>query len=372
MKKILLALSIIGFTSCGENENSIIQTNVFETNVDSHKITVSQAEQNALLFIQDMNAVTRSSAETPVVDNVVAYTNNTETCNTGEPCDTLLYFINFKDNNGFVVASADDRYVPVFAYIEEGNYSKEDTPNPGFEMFLENILHKYTDKDDTSLLKESVAGMRSIGYAGPYVLAKWGNGAPYNMFSAGSTCTPMGVALAQIASYYMYPDSVTYHDDGITYTSPLDWYNILTVSAQNYQHMPTGNPYSTQIAHLIHYIEYNFTEETTTLSQICLAWFSQLGYNYTTMTSLYSSYDDEIVRTALDAGQLIYARAYQTKNNNLYSNGHSWVIDGYNSNYYHCNWGWDGSYNGLFLRTGFNPGYMGSYQYQLAYSVVSL
>lgn len=37
--------------------------------------------------------------------------------------DSLFYIINFKDNKGFAIASSDDREVPIFALVEEGNYS---------------------------------------------------------------------------------------------------------------------------------------------------------------------------------------------------------------------------------------------------------
>ncbi|MDP3912514.1 MAG: C10 family peptidase [Bacteroidota bacterium] len=52
----------------------------------------------------------------------------------------------------------------------------------------------------------------------------------------------------------------------------------------------------------------------------------------------------------------------------LLGGGHSWVIDGYNSNgQVHCNWGWDGYYNGYYSLGDFNPNNLGPFnQYESA------
>lgn len=54
--------------------------------------------------------------------------------------DTLLYFVNFADNQGFAVVAADKRTSPILALIDKGNYkagnlAQED--NPGFLSFLD-------------------------------------------------------------------------------------------------------------------------------------------------------------------------------------------------------------------------------------------
>ncbi len=51
--------------------------------------------------------------------------------------DTLIYVVNFKDNNGFALISAKDYSNPVIAVVPEGSYDPAiGTGNPGFNMFV--------------------------------------------------------------------------------------------------------------------------------------------------------------------------------------------------------------------------------------------
>ena len=57
--------------------------------------------------------------------------------------DTLLYFVNFADNQGFAVVAADKRTSPILALIDKGNYKAKDLAqedNPGFLSFIEQAI----------------------------------------------------------------------------------------------------------------------------------------------------------------------------------------------------------------------------------------
>ncbi len=52
--------------------------------------------------------------------------------------DTLIYVVNYADNEGFALVSARDSEDPVLAVVPEGNYNPEvGSDNPGFNLFLD-------------------------------------------------------------------------------------------------------------------------------------------------------------------------------------------------------------------------------------------
>ena len=83
---------------------------------------------------------------------------------------------------------------------------------------------------------------------------------------------------------------------------------------------------------------------------------SYFGYN---QNSVFRNKDDypeqtwiDIVKIELDQGRPLIYKGYT----NDYGAGHAFVIDGYNDDFFHLNWGWSGSYNGNFLITNLSPG----------------
>ena len=65
----------------------------------------------------------------------------------------------------------------------------------------------------------------------------------------------------------------------------------------------------------------------------------------------YSDQDWELlIKDQLDRGWPVIYRGYSE------DAGHAWNIDGYQDNYYHCNWGWGGSANGYFYFDNLNGG----------------
>ena len=61
------------------------------------------------------------------------------------------------NNNGFILASADDRYVPIYAYVPEGNFEKEGIPESGFKDILDNLIYKVTNPEDSTHYKVYIA-----------------------------------------------------------------------------------------------------------------------------------------------------------------------------------------------------------------------
>ena len=385
MKKLLfICMSLFScswFLSCSNDYEENILNEDVETLLDgSHYISVEQAKKNAIEFINTFQSKeTRGVKKTFEVENVVTCSATDFTSMESRSASSskpVFYAINFKGENGFVLASTDDRYIPVYAYVENGSFPGTESGNVGYNQFLKNIAMKVTDKNDSSLLvKEQEGVMRNVQIE-PLLHVKWDKGSPYNAHSFFTYCSPMGVALAQICSYYLYPTTATYHDNGDSTTFSMNWSSILIECLLNDGKLLTNNTNSDALAHLIHYLEYHYGTETLNNSEQCLSFMYQLGYHVSQLHGLWFSSDVNNVATALGQSKLIYARGYATQNSNLYSDGHAWVIDGYHDDansgegYMHCNWGWGGDYNGYFTVDGFTPYSSMHYQYQMAYSII--
>jgi hypothetical protein len=334
---------------------------------------VEQAKKNADTFMNKFRGIeSRNAGKSYEVEDVV-------TCRTsdfgdiesrGSSAQPIFYAINFKNDEGFVLASTDDRYVPVYAYVEKGKFTGTQTENEEFNQFLYNIAMKFTDKNDTSLVKKTSTKSITDIQVAPKLIVKWDKGSPYNVNSYFTNCSPMGVALAQICSYYQYPDSATYHDNGVGITFTMDWSSILVECLLNGGKLLTVNSNSNAVSHLIHYLENYYGTENVYNSGACLNYMFQLGYHVSALYGLGTSSDVTNIQNALNLSRLIYARGYATKNSNLYSNGHAWAIDGYLNNYLHCNWGWGGNYDGYYTIFAFEPYSSMNYQYQMAYAII--
>jgi len=94
----------------------------------------------------------------------------------------------------------------------------------------------------------------------------------------------------------------------------------------------SSNPYQVPYA-LVTYFGFNASLE------------SKKNYNNYTWINM--------LRNDIDLGYPIFYVGYNISENT----GHAWVIDGYKTdNTFHCNWGWEGNYNGWFLLNNITPG----------------
>ena len=134
--------------------------------------------------------------------------------------DTLLYFVNFADNQGFAIVAADKRTSPILALIDKGNYSPHDLKrekNTGFLNFLnqvltienENAKHPYTPEVKTRSFQ--YLGWKISEFFPSLLKVNWGQYDPYYIFCPSyndASHAPTGctvTAVAQICSYYKVP-----------------------------------------------------------------------------------------------------------------------------------------------------------------------
>ncbi len=372
---ISMFVAMFALYSCSQNESE--NTEILTDDV-CHQITAEQAVKNAYSFLSSFNGEnTRGTTRT--VSNVEAYTKNGcqfEMTRGKDNEEIAFYAVNFADDNGFIIAAADNRNEPVYAYVEKGNYNGENaTKNPGFELFLMNIIAKTTGNCDNSLRKtNNTQNMRTT--VGPYLSTQWGPGSPYNQNTQYTTVGSPAVALAQIAAYFQYPSSLSFTDyaNNSIYTA-LDWTSILSECSNNNGKLTQINTNSSQVSYFMSYIEDYTNAESLYYSTECLSRMYDLGYNLAVqlLYPLHNATNEEDVRGYLDDGKLIYARGQVYSSDpmeQLLGFGHAWVIDGYNGSYFHCNWGWNGVYDGYYLSTAFIPYTGADLTYKRAYMYV--
>lgn len=277
------------------------------------------------------------------------------------------FYVMNVDNDGFVIAAADDAVQPVLGYSDEGNVSAKDIPEAMQEL-LDSYAKQITQITARRAPSASVFPHNPIN---PMVNSVWSQGTrtgsqPYNLLCPvykDSYCYAgcVSVAMAQVMRYHRWPvrskkTIPSYQTNTLIGTLPslppvnFDWNNILDTY--------TGNETQTQknaVAQLFKYCawsvrtDFGTSSSSSIVSNICSAMVDYFDYSpgiQIIMRSAYTSaqWDDIIYNELLAGRPVIYSGHSAT--NGL----HAFVCDGCdNSGYYHVNWGWNGKHDGYFL-----------------------
>ncbi len=381
----------------------------------SSKISISDAIKVAMEGISMLDDV-KTRVQQRVVDPSKTETYVRPATRSGE-ADTLFYVINFADSAGFAIIAADPAASPqLLAVAESGSYSPnehggndnpwagliEETKGPirdenGIIIAYPSPLPDPNDPDPLPdlpghpITPDTVVTYSDWVTAGPYLEVKWGQHAPYNTYCEGpiensdnfqicpAGCT--ATALAQILSYYQYPNE---DSDALPITFPSatgrSYPNVGSSLLLNWselkQHVVTldNTPCScsetnrTNLAILFRelgellnmkYEENGSSADFGRITDVLIG----LGY-----TSNYQdSYNWDVVRSELDSARLVAMSGVKAEE----YLGHVWVVDGYKTRtetttigeivrsqiehkYLHINWGWDGNGNGYYLSGIFN------------------
>lgn len=355
--------------SCSQDVETIMQE---ETNTitNPHRVSSEQAKANALEFINSFSVKTRGSELQLSADaiHVDAYTWNTtgtrSTLSYPHVNDTLFYIINLGNDEGFLLASADDRRTPVMAYIEEGSYHGEPDDNPGFNLVLDNLIDMCLREPDATESNDKPAtrvasNVTEIMY--PLLKTKWNQitSSTYGMYCPNGIAGCVPVAYAQICSYLEFPDYFTFSGSNIY----LDWSQINSYCEAQSGSVEGDPTLLSNIALFLRFLgsafgaEYN-ASETSVDPDDAVEVMQNWGVDMPSLRSFNSAYIAEdlsrgnrIVITRGNSGYYHVGFFFRK-----YTGGHSWVTDGYlratesgNSKLFlHTNWGWGGRGNGYY------------------------
>ena len=372
----------------------------FDVNYRSYAEVLEIAQQS-ISMLQDDETATRADVPERTLDleqGVKVVTRGSTRAGDGDGGnDTLLYVINFKDNQGFSVVSACRQTDGLLAVVESGNYDPAvPTGNPGFDSFM-TMARLYVENESQTPIAEPQSGATrasdhplmckpvcdTLFYekVSPKISVKWGQERIMALHCPGqhfSGCA--STAAAQVMSYFKYPNSLTltYPERDVDVTD-LDWTemckNVSTSSS-------VRNEADLQIARLARELgkrsnSVYYDDGTDTRIENIRSVLSALGYSVSKIrdmkrlsSGVFEDGDMYSMATALSRNELIIMRGV-----NCYNEGHEWVIDGcyyvkarsrimatydgetwevyqemytHKTCHNHINWGWDGHYNGYF------------------------
>lgn len=373
----IVAIAAITFISCTQGEE-IFTKDAQSYISDENFVTVDEAIKNADTFLRSLPAETRMTESPREVKEVIAYTLRDQsviaTRAQGDAYSLdapLFYAINYKENRGFVLASADDRYVPIYAYVPEGNFEKSDIQESGFKDILNNLVSMVSNPNDSNLLKlnnETTETRTRPSAIGHKLVTKWGGGSPYNCKSFFSNVVSTAIALTQACAYFKYPSHIDYADYGDSVHVDIDWNAIRAESYANGRRLIYLDSCAQQVGHMMHFYEYAYNDVTLYNVHRSLTWMRRLGYSIPqAMMSVDNNGFDEYAHESLyDYDGVVFTVGFtQMDSSGNVSGGHSWIIDGFNDPFYHCNWGLDGAYDGLYQKSLFKPNNAQNFQYKL-------
>lgn len=274
---LLLSLSAAWLCSSCSNENLPALSQLPEPK--THTISVAQAETNVLNFVSNLNLQTRSgsSANLRIAGTQVVCSQPTGTRGNDKATspDTLFYVVNFQDSCGFALAASDDRETPIYAYVEQGNYTydQNDTTQNGFNAFVSALaelrayfLGNNDDKEAGSPDHFEPDGDRRDGGDGgpigkpdkfevlrPLLVTRWGQTPPYNKYCNGCLTGCVITAVSQICSYLQTPNHIQYNFNGEVGSTDLDWEAINNECKNNWGEPTNMTPCADQIARLMRF-----------------------------------------------------------------------------------------------------------------------
>lgn len=429
MNRILLFIIsgiTILFASCTSIDEQLDTLNTPEETLDIYKVTLEEAKETVVDFLLKIDTscknLSRADLNGREISNVQAICNTSVLSRSNDivDIDTLMYIVNFKNNEGFAIVGADKRSEPIFALIDQGNYdinNLETEENEGFLTFLNfAISTELEDIRHASKIPISRAtgrGWTIISTIQPILKTKWSQGGANNPNSYGKYC-PNKVtgctvtATAQILSHFQNIGSVQWSSNGSSGSAILNWAKIISDCEKTGGSLtPSYTPQSLdEIAHLCRYLGIAFDanyktdkkhpekNSTGVGEDKPIEWFNKWGGLH---ASKLSKYDENQIISSIQKGNPVYGRGNSGKKKFIgirvgWSGGHAWVYDGYiyatkdntPQKLIHCNWGWGGSQNGYYLSKVFNTnlqpeiydyeisrsGESGNYQYNLEYSII--
>lgn len=380
-RSILFLLSIFILYSCQEEDVTNWDTDNENKSI-SFAVTSEEAINESLKILAEMYPQTKTVNKN-AVSSVYAWRSSSlysQTRSSQESIqlpDTMLYIVNFANNGGYALVSADKRVDGIIAIIDEGSLSPfDEITNPGFRMYLEDVKKYFVKeitasevntKSITSEIDTVYSDWRVLDIWYPLLKTKWSQGAPFNKYcftddgqQAIAGC--VAIAIGQIMSSHRYPQSYK----GYSY----NWDSILSGKIK-----PISEKGCLDVARLVADIgklvemKYGIFSSTavSTKTELCL---KAMDYHYSYSNSFII---ERCFGNFRYSNSPVYISA--AASNSLI--GHAWVLDGAalrgrtmycydragnllstkdseRQFLIHCNWGWGGSNNGYFLKNVFD------------------
>ncbi|MDD3876612.1 MAG: C10 family peptidase [Bacteroidales bacterium] len=305
--------------------------------------------------------------------------------------DKSLYYIFNMSPEGFIIMSADDNLVPVIAFSFEGTYkegvnpSQEAMLNFQVESAMQNVVSDLNNNYKWQNLSKNPA-MKPAKDVPQLITTRWNQDIHYNYMCPVDSNGPgyrayagcVATAMGQVMKYWNHPIN---GEGGYAYQHiwPMYFSNYGIVQANfggttyNWSNMPNQINASNRIdvATLLFHcgvsvkMDYGPNGSGAKTEKVPFALYHYFKYDdsadYIERSFMSSQKWDSIIISQLEKGfPMVYSGRTTTE-------GHAWVIDGYqDSAYFHVNWGWGGWNNGFFYLSDLNSGNGDFTNYQTA------
>ncbi|MBR7068038.1 MAG: C10 family peptidase [Bacteroidales bacterium] len=414
---LLCLMATLSLFSCQDQEIPIEQVvaEEVETAIPDDAVVLGRARTpeaaiaEAIDAMEALEAINHTGAKSNRrVGDITAVRNPEFGAKGNDLPDTMMYIVNFTDNMGYALVSADYRTSTIYALASEGSIDLSDDANepPALAVFHANAGAYYQqeiqtfnkkliksdcirDEDGNPVIFPKVITTKQGAWEimqnlEPMIPVRWGQDEPYNdnapILSNGKHAAAgcVATAIAQVMAYHRYPNYYNW-DEILKYKNIRDNSQSTTTS-------------KTEIAQLFRTIGDNvymqWGSQSGALVSDAPVHFQKMGYSH---SGIYQDYDLNKIRVSLSnncpviiGGSskmtcITYKRwiffGKEKKICAVTGGGHAWVIDGVlirrrkidiyadgvlSDSYYeyerlvHCNWGWSGSSNGYYKSAVFN------------------
>lgn len=362
-KQFFFILLTIFLAAC---DNSYLTLPDAQTSLvpNSNEVSIQEALCNAdLLFSKVYGDSTRSSQRIPV--SVEKMHRGTRSLQTNDEIQGF-YLVNYADDNGFAILSADRRLEPVYAISDIGQVHLSDTiDNKGLSWYFNQALPQMAVQSLTlPTLPDPVGPVIQndlcVTIQKPLlnrVMTAFSQHSPYNQYCPLKDnsrtlvgCAPL--AAGTIMGYYEFPEVI----NGRT----MNWKEM----KENSEDSAWGWLFAT-LGDKNHMMSDYGVSSTSTISAYIWYGFSPEGYK---SAGCYT-FSESLLTNELENSRPAYLLGYfyDDKNDEY---GHAWIIDGgykrvhrypaealypgsdqvvKTTYYFHCVWGWEGKGNGYYL-----------------------
>lgn len=287
------------------------------------------------------------------------------------------YVFNLGNDGPFVIVAGDDRVVPILAY---GDHAIDMNNIP---PAMQCMLDQYQAEIDwlarqapaESLRTPRVRARASSVTVSPLITSHWDQSEPYynqcpvvdgRLCATGCTAT----AMAQVMRYWQFPDSLPAlpgYTCGWSLDVPalpgvkLQWDDMLDDYLRGQYTPAQGDAVATLMRYCGQAARMEYTPEASGASEThALMALQQFGYNADSQCLYRNFYGrDQWVGMILEdllAGRPVLYYGYAE------SSGHAFILDGYDGELFHVNWGWGGYSDGYFALDA-----LGTSMYQFNY-----
>lgn len=336
----------------------LIASMVVCLNIQAQVITEGEALEIADRFFSKAGTNTRSA----IPQLTKAWDSNTIGTQTRSTSAPTYHVFTPESGTGFVIVSGEQCQTPIIGYsLESSIASTEDLPLGMIDYLneIDNEISMARANRTNNTQTRAAAPETEIGNVVKLIeTANWGQRHPYNQLTTNDSnvicatgCIPTAFAIVmrhhewpaspakKIYNMYTYPDIIAEKD----YT--YNWSNMPLNNPNDEQ----GKEISALMLQLGHVFMVSYGTGSTGVEELKGKLNSFWGYIENHAQRMDISDEDWTTRLKeeLDANRPM---VYCASNNSTGDSRHAFVLDGYtDKDYFHFNWGWNGSCNGYFL-----------------------